>query len=142
MRLPLSKVYRAFPELDRFDDAACRAFVSDVSRQHWWSALRTAIFSTVIAVLLALGGLTLIGTEMARRDSALTQWAELAGLVAVFVGPIVFGMAMRDWWLRRRLQERIDASRCFACNYSLIGMPAGDAGVCCPECGAVTPVDG
>ncbi len=142
MRLPLSKVYRAFPELDRFDDAACRAFVSDVSRQHWWSALQTAIFSVVVAVLLALGGLLIIGTEMAQRQSVLTRWGELAGLIVVFVGPILFGMAMRDWWLRRRLQERIDASRCFACNYSLVGMPAEEAGIRCPECGARTPVDG
>ena len=142
MRLPMSKVYRAFPELDRFDDAACRAFVADVSRRHWWSALRTAIFSVIVAVLLALGGLFVIVSEMSQRPNTLTQVGELIGLVAVFVGPIVFGMAMRDWWLRRRLQERIDASRCFACNYSLVGMPAAAEGVCCPECGAVTPVDG
>ncbi len=43
MRIPFSKVYRAFPELDRFSDAECRRLVVRARVERAWFQLVWAV---------------------------------------------------------------------------------------------------
>ena len=141
MRLVTRKIWRAFPELDRFDDKHASAFVRAAGRSLWaltvrWVAtLGTGLVLIVPALALAisLGG---------RGGTGIT----LAWVLGFCVLSLVaFGSAMlvRDTLLRRRVR-RVIALRgtCINCRYVLLGMPVGaDLKIHCPECGFVTTAD-
>jgi hypothetical protein len=51
------------------------------------------------------------------------------------VMPILTILIGRDRWFRRALREHLRAARCPRCRYDLLGLPAQDGDLCCPECG-------
>ena len=144
MRLPLAKVYRAFPELDRFDDPTCERFVDAAERAAGWRASHgVRLFALVVGMLvgfavvalfvLAFGEATRHGSLAAR----LPDW--LAFTAVVVVAPLVgavAGFKIRDIWLRAAIRRQIADTRCPKCRYSLLGLKLDSGTVTCPECGA------
>lgn len=147
MRLLRRKLWRAFPELDEFDDALCRAFVR-VATSSWRAravrylctavaGLATIVVASAISgKLLGLRGQTAIGNIVVVASATLVLTTALA---AGFVGALVG----RDWLLRRRVRRIIrDRGGCPHCGYRLLGVPVdAECRVTCPECGQVTVVD-
>ena len=150
MRLPLSKVWRAFPELDRFSDEQCARFVR-ASRRGTGRPIRLV---ATAATLLAgwAGGLMLIVWMTAGRKPVFRAWDSpttlgtlaLCGvMILIFLVASAPAILLRDRLLRRRIMRIITLrGRCLMCKYNLLGLPVGpDLLVTCPECGATTHVD-
>lgn len=151
MRVPFSKIYRAFPELDRFDDAECKRFVLLAKRHKRLLLLAVGFASALVGLLVAFGITVGVATLMnahatqgPRGDlfAAFVIALVLAQLIAL---PMLSWLVSRDVVLRRTLRKRIDTGRC-SCGYTLLGLVpvAGRDGrpeVQCPECGLVTGLD-
>lgn len=142
MRLPTSKVFRAFPELDAFSDEQCQGFVRLAMREHTASMGGTGLLAALAAILtMAVGFYTVmvIGDAILphRRYELLIFGVAIAGstLAAGLVG-----LKIRDMWLRRVINTGIKAARCPACSYSLLGLFVVDGEVLCPECGLSLPI--
>lgn len=163
MRIPLSKVYRAFPELDRFSDAECERYVKRARRAQlkWmWVPVVAMPFSlALIAGLIfiitktldptiraigrfadrALGGVfdAVFGPDLFPSDLLVPG----AFLLASTIGPWLTFAVLRDRLLRRAIARRLEITECTACEQSLVGLPLladqPTAAVRCPECGAV-----
>lgn len=160
MRIPLSKVYRAFPELDRFSDAECERFVLQVSRQR----LGTRYLIGVAPVIGLVVSIIVLVVVMVYGQPSLKWLSDVLNRLADFVQPdreadighlaLFFAALMwvitstylsallaRDWHLRRGIRLRLEVTNCTACRQSLLGLPllAGERGepaaVRCPECG-------
>lgn len=145
MRLPLAKIWRAFPELDRFDDAVCAQYVAEARRSRWVSRL-------VLLALLLPGGIIacVVGLGV---SGALLGWLlpvdhdfgtiSVIVIILVMLTPQVLILSslfmVRDRWLRWAVRGRLETMACTACRYNLLGLtPIGEAGdqhVVCPECG-------
>jgi hypothetical protein len=151
MRIPGSRIYRAFPELDRFSDAQCKRFLK-AARRDWWAA-RLARIAAVAAVFLVVAGigyavaLKVVYTVAAGKASTVLTDAGATAIVLCAVTPLVAALMAallgRDVVVRRRLRTVInERGRCVGCGYSLLGAPVVDGlTVRCPECGAPTEVD-
>ncbi len=147
MRIPIRKIYRAFPELDEFSDEQCERFmrrieVSGVSK------------TTPGLAFLVVGGIGLLfgcvisagihsGIEDRYRNSAL-WFVTLLSAAPVFVTtllPVLIGFVARDLLLRRQfkqvINEKLERIRCLDCRYVLIGQVPRDDLVTCSECGRV-----
>ena len=160
MRIPLFKVYRAFPELDRFPDEECERFVKRARRTQlkWmWIPLLTApvVFVLVVIAMVAIGRyldeelrqLSLwidrtIGRVFPDGDYSVGELLIAGGaLLAVTVGPWLGFAVPRDMVLRRAIAKRLDVAACNGCDHSLLGLPllaeVERPAVRCPECGQV-----
>ncbi|HRJ49720.1 MAG: hypothetical protein KF787_10765 [Phycisphaeraceae bacterium] len=135
MRLPLSKIYRAFPELDSFTDDQCVRYVA-AARKGWPSRLLAALacLGTLLLTIITLGIVVGLAMEM---DSHPLLMA--AVLFAIFPSGVLAAMIVRDAFLRAWLRRRILNATCGGCGYSLLGLSASmsQAGLIlrCPECG-------
>jgi hypothetical protein len=143
VRLPRSKVYRAFPELDAFDDEKCRRFVQEAGRV--WGGLWVRVPAQILAALATLFVSTWVARELwTRLDSYIP--VVRSDIVPVLgpsaIGGVIFfatGMAFlrtRDVLLRRSVR-RVMGRRgsCPGCRYGLTSLPVVDGIVICPECG-------
>lgn len=135
MRLPLSKVWRAFPEFDPFTDDQCRRAVRTAKQRHaggmlLWGVLAAGLAVVVTAGCMAFGIWALRG--MGVRRAGESHIFVLA--VAIFAG-LITGFLIRDGWTRGALRRYIDQARCRHCGYSLLGLGAVAGEVRCPECG-------
>lgn len=150
MRLITRRVYRAFPELDRYDDARCVRFVKAARGSLFRQGARGLILFAV-GVAGVVGSIALMGLA----ERVLPAW------VTPFEGPawrrvlVVIAMALaiapgllavyllRDWLLRRRVRWVLRTRGvCAECWYVLVGLPVGPGNrVTCPECGHETEVD-
>lgn len=145
MRIPLSKVYRAFPELDRFSDQQCELLMKRVQLQQG-TTVGITFLVLVACIVLAVG--LLIITQVALSLMALPvdvanrheQTILRVGFIVVMVPPAAMGVVLRDSILRRRLTRaldyEIDRVRCLSCKYILIGQVASAGRIDCPECGS------
>lgn len=152
MRFPGNKIYRAFPELDRFSDEQCSRFLKAAKRDWWFARLVRALLPWIIGVIASiagLAGLAWLGTLIPgsnRLSNSNSQWALivtlLIGLTPVLLGMLI-GLIARDILLRRRLRSVInERGKCLKCGYLLLGLNVtADLKVTCPECGEVTEVD-
>jgi hypothetical protein len=150
MRLPGSKIWRAFPELDRFNDAQCAAFVRASRRVGlFWTVFGWAMNFVGAAAGLGIGiGIIWLVTKLAgdwlhvQQDSLAIATAIVA-IVLAAGSSLLSGLMVRDWQLRRRIAWAInDRGRCIECRYSLLGLPVDqNLKVICPECGFATEVD-
>jgi hypothetical protein len=140
MRIPLRKIYRAFPELDRFDDAQCQRFVRQaerlvLSRRVERHVLEIAAGSLAFVVVLLLG-------EVWRRLAGGPGSMRLLVLVPMLAAaPIIAGLIARDLLLRSAIRARLRSARCPRCEYSLLGLPVEDGAARCPECGESIPLE-
>lgn len=139
MRLPTSKVYRAFAELDPFTDAQCRGFVH--------AANRGTIRQTIgVLLLVAVGVVVFVVSAvifMLLADLAVSlnsPQPTLIPLTIFTVGSVgttsLAVLGLRDVLLRCRIR-RVFRRRgaCASCGYTLVGLPVSGQGVQCPECG-------
>lgn len=142
MRLITKKVYRAFPELDEYDDELCRRFVecaqgTSVNYVIGWlflvvvSILTFAAVSAMLYLILPAG--SLVAQDIAVYVSV---------LFAALVAPIAALLA-KDIRLRRRVRYVLrERGTCDSCGYSLIGLVLDRNNiVVCPECKQETEVD-
>lgn len=155
MRLITRKIWRAFPELDRFSDEQCTRFMMGAKRDWWvWRLLRllaaiTAFFVSALllwAVLWVSIALMTGGRPSGRGLDLLSNWGAaimLLGVVVPFAVAMLVAFSVRDALLRRRLRAVINnRGTCAGCGYLLLGMPVNaDLKVTCPECGGETEVD-
>lgn len=142
MRLIVRKVYRAFPELDRFSDAECEGFVGLVARRHRRGRVVRLVGLAVASGLLFFGGSYLtysIGDELFRSGRApkfvQDYWHLLVGILASGVVALLFTSVCRTVWLRSKIQHHLTALECIECAYSLLGLPVVEGAITCPECG-------
>lgn len=140
MRLPMSKIWRAFPELDRFDDARCRRYVNEAKRAHAMGGC-LLILLTMFGLVLWMFSTAISGAIMGRLDNMRPDWVYVTlGLTAYGAPPLGVGLGLllaRDRWLRAAIRDRLNAARCLGCSYSLLGLAPLEGGrvVVCPECG-------
>jgi hypothetical protein len=140
MRIPFRKIYRAFPELDRFDDERCERYVLQATQVALGRRVRRHLLEAALGVLV-FGAIIFAGILTARlagsrlfasSASALILLGYYSLLVAL---PIIASLMARDWWLRRAVGDRLRSARCPGCEYSLLGLPVQEDSVRCPECG-------
>ncbi len=134
MRLPLSKIYRAFPELDRFDDALCKVFVKRAREAKKVSGRVFAVLVLPVYFLLAyflFFILVWIDGWVALPDTPLFIALVMASIPLM---PAVILLIFRDVWLRWALRSQVGSTNCL-CGYSLLGLTLVDNAVQCPECG-------
>jgi hypothetical protein len=128
MRLPLNRVYRAFPELDRFTNDQCEQFVRRAWRRAWWriGCLPFVAGAFVFAMLLSL----------ISRLSGEPPAVVLITIVMLVIGlPVVSALLLRDALLRHTVGGLIGKAVCIKCGFSLLGLRVADGVVRCPECG-------
>lgn len=151
MRLLTRRIYRAFPELDRYSDEQCVRFIKSARGGAW----RRAIGCLIVAVAASpvfVGSLMAVAPLVEGNFGWLDPlsdgplWGRLIGLIAFFAimspGPFVV-VLVRDVLLRRRVRFVLRVRGvCSECWYSLVGLPVGpDRRVRCPECGTDVEVD-
>lgn len=140
MRLPFSKIYRAFAELDRFSDAECAGFVRTAEKANALaSACMTIVMVASIAPCGCIGGG--LGIYLAHRlvgDPGEPGWPMTAGLALLTLGvtiPSMSGLWIRDVWLRNVVRKQLNRCTCPGCGYSLLGLIPSQGHAVCPECG-------
>lgn len=152
MRLLTDRLARAFPELDRFDDAQADAFCRAAVRQFWQRVVRwvvvgvCGVVAVVLATLVAIAMPSWIIGASSAPSSRLYNWTTVVSAVVLI---ILFGvgflltMLLRDWLLRRRVRVVIrERGTCPRCKYVLLGQPvSADMRVSCPECGLSITAD-
>lgn len=141
MRIVTKRLYRAFPQLDRFSDAQCgllmrRVHLDEAARFVVRAAPVAASVAALLLVLMYLAGTRILApAEKLFRDADI-----LLGLLVSLCLPALAGLLVRDVLLRRFLinaiRLRIERVRCLSCRYILIGQRADGDAVSCPECGA------
>jgi len=142
MRILTRRLYRAFPELDRFNDLQCERLMRRVHLDAWARLLvrssAAVVFVTAFVFVLALLNTTdvLAPAEKLFRDGDI-----LFALLCLLALPAFIAALTRDAALRRFLiraiRLRIDRVRCLGCKYILIGQRCEDGAVTCPECGQI-----
>lgn len=147
MRIPLHKVYRAFPEFDRFSDERCEAYMLYVGRRYAGSL-------TAVGLLVWLGAIvgTLVGLVPAVRiGAAISRWyakspyppdeywviSILLPLAALMLACALVALVVRDVHLRSVMRKQLKGITCPGCSYSLLGAVVQEGCVRCPECGDV-----
>lgn len=148
-RIPRHRIYRAFPELDAFNDGQCQDFLqrATATRARWlarWAACLMA--SAVVAMAVLFGMVWWIDIQNRSGGWGTMLLLELGFLVAVLVGaalPVFTAILLRDLLLRRRIEQVIRSSgACGECGYKILGIAADtDFRVTCPECGHKTLVE-
>ncbi|MFN7022326.1 MAG: hypothetical protein ACK4WH_13495 [Phycisphaerales bacterium] len=151
MRLLTRRIYRAFPELDRYSDEQCERFVRAARRAFWPRVGRVAargVGLLVWAGLVILGLWAEFGPNVAEnallmRGVRHTAVVTAGGMVAVLVVPVVGWLVLRDVQLRRRIRRILRArANCPGCGYHLLGLFVNaEHKVVCVECAMETEVD-
>ncbi len=137
MRLPLSKVYRAFPVFDKFADDECERYVRYAYRQARFriGCIPLAAFVVAFVLWITIGGLAVTMLDRAGIKPDEPTFVFLLMLVGMVGVPAIIALIVRDKVLLRVLHDRIMTARCPACQFSLLGLPVHDGVTRCPECG-------
>jgi hypothetical protein len=152
MRIPVRKIYRAFPEFDSFSDEQCERFMLRVQLSGSKKALPILVGVLVAMITLivccAVSGFIfdMVYAGMERQRARKLEFAMDLSLVLI---PPVFafllGLFARDLLLRRHLrlviEDKLNRIRCLGCKYILIGQVVANQMVRCPECGRVHSLD-
>ncbi len=136
MRLPLLKLHRAFPELDRFSDAQCRGMIHRVVMQRPGMMIVASVLALAAWMLVtgAICGAAVMFSRipLARRHDL--EVVALGLLLGIGCGTVV-ALLVRDVFVRAMVREWVNSSRCVKCRYSLLGLQTRGSQVQCPECG-------
>ncbi len=147
MRVPTRKVWRAFPELDRFSDEQCARFVR--AAEHTWAGVARAVVAVLVCVPCWAVGLVAFVFVVGRLGVALWLLERSWGPFVLFLALVLWIIAatlpawwIRDAWLRRDIARVMGpAAACRDCGYSLLGLPVPlSLRVVCPECGHLCDV--
>lgn len=151
MRIPTSKIYRAFEELDEFSDEQCERLMKRVQLDRASTTGMAGLVVCVVVVSLFVMGLflwfmsELLDAQLRVLSMPMRPYFDLDAMVFSIVEcitAVASGFLMRDHVLRKNLiaaiQLRIERVRCPNCKYILIGQRARNNMVTCPECGTST----
>ncbi|MCX5690780.1 MAG: hypothetical protein NTV94_13525 [Planctomycetota bacterium] len=135
MRLLRKELYRAFPELDRFDDERCIRFV-EAARGGFWSKLSAITLCALSSLLTLLASVFVADLLSPPSASADFGPVEIALILAGCMAAPLVALVVRDQLLRLRVNYLLACRGiCLGCNYALIGLTAdADGMVTCPEC--------
>lgn len=153
MRLPLSKIHRAFPELDPFTDEQCARYVASARKSHFLRRLATAACCLAAMVLVSVAAAIAAAVTMhvAERVGAPLRDPHpllvALMLLLIFLSGAVAAMIVRDSFLRAWIRQKILKATCMTCGYTLLGLPASQATpggmtIQCPECGGENELAG
>ncbi|HYE62725.1 MAG TPA: hypothetical protein VD997_12085 [Phycisphaerales bacterium] len=146
MRLPGSKIWRAFPELDRFSDEQCERFVLRAKQEHGWGKVWTlagavlllAIAVPVLVVLMeaawSLAERWVLRSAPGVYDAVMSTAGRAALAFAIVLACLLVLLLARDLWLRRTVSRRIRRTACAGCGYPMLGLTPDRGVVTCPEC--------
>lgn len=148
MRILTRKIYRAYPELDKFEDDVCKRYVKRAKRINnaWkgWALIILALPSGFVtwAVISWVTAIFMSGLE-AQYDLLLFDPPSTILLLVFFTGfvwfPVLMALFIRDRWLHRCIRKQLTGVKCGACGYSLLGLTIqhdlDHSSVHCPECG-------
>ncbi len=149
MRIPGTKVYRAFPEFDRFTEEQCRRLLAadgQLDRTRLTRELKVCGLGSIVTIVAGVGlGWVLEQLKPAlARSPSLAPVADGAALAVLLL--LVFGLmlGLREWLLRRQLRTILRGKTdCQKCGYPLLGLAIQpDRTALCPECGTATAVRG
>lgn len=137
MRFPLTKIYRAFPQLDSFSDDECERYVRYAYRQ---SRFRIGCAPVIAFVIALIAWVTISGLVIAALDRfgilpIQPELSLLLGVVSTFAVPAIIALIVRDRVLLGVLHDRLRTARCPGCEFSLLGLPVKAGTARCPECG-------
>lgn len=148
MRLPLTKVYRAFAEFDGVSTEQCERLLRRVRANGHWLMLLTPLGAMVAATGWIIGLLAVVGS-LERQPAGWLLDDPSAVLAVGIIGATLFGavgfLLVRDYALLLAMRREVRLVRCRKCKQSMLGLPVqtnsigkhtpGDAWVRCPECG-------
>jgi hypothetical protein len=142
MRLPWDKIYRAFPELDRFSDQECERYLLQARSQKRIGPIPGLLALATVAAW-CLAAVPMVQSWFRRgyfRGPGHIDPVRTGLLLAAVIGtPLLVYYVARDVRLRRALRHRLDNARCPRCRQSLLGLPmipgAPRPAVRCTECG-------
>ncbi len=147
--LTRKKIYRAFPELDQFDDQTCERYLN---RTTGIAACGSGCFTLIAVVVLTFIAWSFI--EYNAREllyyTLKSQKIKMGVYTDTFVGlfaysgfiwfPWVSVLVVRDRWLYRNIRKQLNGALCKQCEYSLLGLTVMEDHrvpyVKCPECGS------
>ncbi len=138
------KLYRAFAELDPYDDATCERFLES-AKGSWsrrWGRRSACVGIAIISMILLGIGILWLGSAWIKVPTGHEGLMVAMVMVPAVVGPFV-AILQRDalLWSRVRYVLRRQGC-CGTCGYSLIGLSLDDANqITCPECGTLRTVD-
>jgi hypothetical protein len=148
MRLPFTKVYRAFSEFDSLSDEECDRYVRHVRASQRWQYQVLPLISTIALVIAwpvawsVLSNVVTLSRWVPLPDSHDGQ-VVLLGVTTVLV-PAMVGLLLRDFALWWGVRDEVNRARCPKCRQSLLGVPVQEIGlggdpakrfIRCPECG-------
>jgi hypothetical protein len=145
VRLPWSKIYRAFPELDRFSDRECERFVMRAEQDYPESkvgAYAAGLFIAAVAIVVMVLLERVLWSGFAQRYARPIDREDaqdvVVALSAVFYAVVLcLGVLIaRDRWLIRTITRRVHQTSCPGCGYSLLGLMVDNGVIVCPECAA------
>lgn len=145
MRIPLGKIWRAFPELDNYTDDECMRFVERAKREHQQSQVLWGLATIAGLLLAAVPALWVFGrvvpplTSAIKRSLGAHRFRDIQTLmdVAMFALPAlaIAGVVLlvRDRWLIRTITRKVQAAACPTCGYSLLGLVVEMGAWCAPN---------
>ena len=150
MRLLSRKIWRAFPELDQFDDETCKRYMHRSQALPDSTAGCLAIIFVLAAsftawVFIEYNARFALYSVLDTLDIKIGPYSEAFIVLVAFSGYIWFPwvslLLLRDRWLYKSIRKQLRGALCEECEYSLLGLEIRvDAEtwkyVLCPECGA------
>ena len=140
MRIVSRKLYRAFPELDKFSDELCEMYVKRVSSSVLYKAVATISFLGA-----ACGSLVVVSFFLSMLNDLMGSIFEkyfpvpvILMLFFIFVIPCISALLARDFCMQAFLRRQVGRSRCLECGYSLLGQRIKREIIVCPECARST----
>ncbi|MGH7130794.1 MAG: hypothetical protein ACREJO_02480 [Phycisphaerales bacterium] len=145
MRFPWNKVYRAFPELDRFSNAECENYVR-IARERYGGSMAWALAVGIVLVIVTLIVASIVMDPLIEaihpRTRSILELPIGAVQLLIYLGAPAFGwLIARDIWLRRAIRQQLFDTLCPGCKYQLLGLPIDHESVQCPECGRRTALN-
>src|SRR4051812_43609111 len=148
MRLPFTKVYRAFAEFDGLPDEDCERYVRHVRVHQRVKYQLVPFITTLVLALVWPVTWAALAEQVNLRDflplpASHDAQVVLLGVTSILV-PALTGLFLRDvalWW---GVRDEVNRARCPKCRQSLLGVPVQEVGVGgdpakrfvrCPECG-------
>lgn len=157
-----ANIWRAFPELDQYDDETCMRYIMQ-GKQGASSSFGYAIYVGAVCLGFVIWACISVVAYVLFREIGQKTWDSMLGfwltVLATILGlgviwmPAIVLLFTRDRVMWSRVKQRLQGASCFRCNYCLVGLPSSiqenEAGVCCPECGLfhgfdsgrITPAD-
>jgi len=146
MRILTRKIYRAYPELDKYEDDVCKRYIKRAKRlQNAWKFWLMLFVALPISLAVWVGvvfGTGYLMNEYFHDVSYTTEtFIFLVSGTGIAWMPALTSLFIRDRWLHRCIRKQLTGVQCPPCGYSLIGLTIINPDhpiVHCPECGQVT----